>query len=204
MSEMPVKEEALRTSCAWTTEDPLYIRYHDEEWGVPVHDDRKLFEMLLLEGVQAGLSWITVLRKREHYREEMDGFDPMKIAAYGEEKLAELLANPGLVRNRLKMRAAVTNAQAFLRVREEFGTFDAYIWRFVGGSPVQNRFASAAQVPAQTEQSDAMSRDLKKRGFKFVGSTICYAYMQAVGMVNDHVSGCDRQTELEKEQPAQE
>ncbi|GIP40376.1 DNA-3-methyladenine glycosylase [Paenibacillus sp. J31TS4] len=182
--------------CSWTTNDPLYIEYHDTQWGVPVHDDRELFEMLLLEGVQAGLSWITVLKKREHYRRAMDGFDPERIAAYGEDKLEELLADPGLIRNRLKMRAAVTNAQAFLRVQREFGSFDHYIWQFVSGSPVQNRYASSSEVPARTEQSDAMSRDLKRRGFKFVGSTICYAYMQAAGMVNDHVTGCFRHAEL--------
>ncbi|MBE1445101.1 DNA-3-methyladenine glycosylase I [Paenibacillus sp. OAS669] len=178
------------TRCGWVNEDPLYKDYHDYEWGVPVHDDRKLFEMLILEGAQAGLSWYTVLKKREHYRVAFDGFDPELVAQYDEAKLAELLSNEGIIRNRLKVQAAVTNAQAFLKVREQFGSFDAYIWQFVGGSPIRNHWSSLREVPASTPQSDAMSKDLRKRGFKFVGTTICYAFMQATGMVNDHIVDC--------------
>jgi len=180
--------------CGWVNEDPLYIRYHDEEWGVPVHDDVKLFEMLILEGAQAGLSWYTVLKKRERYREAFDGFDPVKVAAYDEDKIASLLADPGLIRNRLKIRSAVSNARAFLKVQREFGSFDAYIWHFVEGRPIVNRWTSLKQVPASTPQSDAMSKDLKKRGFSFVGTTICYAYMQAAGMVDDHTMDCWKRT----------
>lgn len=176
--------------CRWVNEDPLYRDYHDYEWGVPVHDDRKLFELLILEGAQAGLSWYTVLKKRDPYREAFDGFDPQRVAAYDEAKVDELLANPGIIRNRLKVQAAVANAQSFLKVQEEFGSFDAYIWRFVGGQPIVNDWKHISDVPATTPQSDAMSKDLKKRGFKFVGSTICYAYMQAAGMVNDHTEEC--------------
>ncbi|GAA4854745.1 DNA-3-methyladenine glycosylase I [Paenibacillus vulneris] len=178
------------TRCGWVNEDPLYKDYHDHEWGVPVHDDRKLFEMLILEGAQAGLSWYTVLKKREHYRVAFDGFDPELVAQYDEAKMAELLSNEGIIRNRLKVQAAVTNAQAFLKVREQFGSFDAYIWQFVGGSPIRNHWSSLREVPAGTPQSDAMSKDLRKRGFKFVGTTICYAFMQATGMVNDHIVDC--------------
>ncbi|MCY9695636.1 DNA-3-methyladenine glycosylase I [Paenibacillus alginolyticus] len=178
--------------CGWVNEDPLYIDYHDHEWGVPVHDDRHLFEMLNLEGAQAGLSWYTILKKRESYREAFDGFDPQIIVNYDDKKLNELLENPGIVRNRLKIASVVQNAKAFLKVQEEFGTFDSYIWGFVGGKPINNRWTDMSQVPATTEISDAMSKDLKKRGFKFVGSTICYAYMQAVGMVNDHNQTCFR------------
>ncbi|WP_079909917.1 DNA-3-methyladenine glycosylase I [Paenibacillus sp. 32352] len=178
------------TRCGWVNEDPLYKDYHDHEWGVPVHDDRKLFEMLILEGAQAGLSWYTVLKKREHYRLAFDGFDPELVAQYDEAKMAELLSNEGIIRNRLKVQAAVTNAQAFLKVREQFGSFDAYIWQFVGGSPIRNQWSSLREVPASTPQSDAMSKDLRKRGFKFVGTTICYAFMQATGMVNDHIVDC--------------
>jgi len=176
--------------CTWAGSDPLYLRYHDEEWGVPVHDDRHLFEMLILEGAQAGLSWITILRKRPAYRKAFDRFDPKKIARYDARKKRALLADPGIVRNRLKIDAAVINARAFLAVQKEFGSFDAYIWSFVGGAPRVNRPATMKDVPARTAESDAMSRDLKKRGFKFVGSTICYAFMQAVGMADDHVAGC--------------
>jgi DNA-3-methyladenine glycosylase I len=176
--------------CGWVNDDPLYIDYHDHEWGVPVHDDRKLFEMLILEGAQAGLSWYTVLKKRETYREAFDGFDPVKVAAYDDAKIEELLANPGLIRNRLKIAGTVKNARAFLQVQQEFGTFDTYIWSFVGGTPHKGHYGELRQVPATTGVSDAMSRDLKKRGFTFVGSTICYAFMQATGMVNDHVSSC--------------
>jgi DNA-3-methyladenine glycosylase I len=176
--------------CGWLNDDPLYIRYHDEEWGVPVHDDRKLFEMLILEGAQAGLSWYTILKKREHYRAAFDQFDPVKVAAYDEEKIKELLGNEGIVRNRLKVESAVTNAKAFLQVQKEFGSFDRYIWSFVGGKPIRNHWNELKEVPASTPESDKMSKDLKKRGFRFVGTTICYAFMQAVGMVNDHTKQC--------------
>ncbi|MCZ8519177.1 MULTISPECIES: DNA-3-methyladenine glycosylase I [Paenibacillus] len=182
--------------CGWVNEDPLYQEYHDQEWGVPVHDDRKLFEMLILEGAQAGLSWYTVLKKRERYREVFDGFDPGVVAAYGEEKIGELLADPGIIRNRLKIRGAVASAQAFLRVQDEFGSFDRYIWRFTGGETIRNAWGTLRDVPAQTPVSDAMSKDLKKRGFTFVGSTICYAFMQATGMVMDHTLDCFRYKEL--------
>ena len=168
--------------------DPLYVRYHDEEWGVPLHDDRRLFEMLILEGAQAGLSWITILRKRPAYRKAFDRFDAQKIARYDAAKKRALLADAGIVRNRLKIDAAVANARAFLAVQKEFGSFDAYIWQFVGGGPIDNPRRGHRQIPATTPESDAMSRDLKKRGFKFVGSTICYAFMQATGMVNDHAN----------------
>ncbi len=176
--------------CAWSLGDPLYLDYHDNEWGVPLHDDQKLFEFLMLEGAQAGLSWITILRKREAYRAAFDDFDPHKIARYDEDKIAALLLNPGIIRNRRKITAAVTDAQAFLKVQEEFGAFDRYIWQFVDGQPVINRWERMEDIPATTPRSDAMSKDLIKRGFKFVGSTICYAFMQATGMVNDHVIGC--------------
>jgi DNA-3-methyladenine glycosylase I len=179
-------------------DDPLYVKYHDTEWGVPNHDDRHLFEMLLLEGAQAGLSWSTVLRKRENYRKVFDNFDAGKVARYGTKKVRELLGNPGIIRNRLKIESAIQNAKAYLKVREEFGTFDAYIWRFVGGTPRQNRWRTLKDVPARTAESDAMSKELKKRGFNFVGSTICYAFMQAVGMVNDHPVTCFRHVELRK------
>jgi DNA-3-methyladenine glycosylase I len=178
--------------CPWAGTDPLYVRYHDEEWGVPVHDDRKLFEMLILEGAQAGLSWITILRKRPAYRRAFDRFDVGKIARYDARRIRSLLADPGIVRNRLKVEGTVKNARAFLAVREAFGTFDDYIWRFVDGRPMRNRPRSMADVPATTPESDAMSRDLKQRGFTFVGSTICYAFMQATGMVDDHLVGCPR------------
>lgn len=182
--------------CEWAGSDPLYLAYHDREWGVPLHDDRKLFEMLILEGAQAGLAWITILRKRENYRRAFDGFDPGKIARYTDKRLAKLLLDEGIVRNRLKVAAARTNAKAFLGVQDEFGSFDDYIWRFVDGRPVQNRWRAMSQLPAKTAESDAMSRDLKKRGFSFVGSTICYAFMQAIGMVNDHVVDCFRYQEV--------
>ena len=182
--------------CPWAGKDPLYIPYHDEEWGVPNHDDRHLFEMLILEGAQAGLAWITILRKREAYRRAYDGFDPARVARYTEKRRAKLLADPGIVRNRLKVEASVTNARAFLAVVAERGSFDAYLWDFVGGKPRVNRFRTIGDVPARTEVSDALSKDLAKRGFKFVGSTICYAYMQAVGMVNDHLTTCPRHAEL--------
>lgn len=181
--------------CPWPT-DPRYRAYHDEEWGVPVRDDRRLFEMLILEGAQAGLSWVTILKKRDNYRVAFDRFDPVRVAKYDERKTAALLANEGIVRNRLKIAAAIQNAKAFLAVQSEFGTFDAYVWQFVGGNPKQNRWRTMQEVPARTAESDAMSRDLLARGFKFVGSTICYAFMQAVGMVNDHLVSCYRHAEL--------
>jgi DNA-3-methyladenine glycosylase I len=177
--------------CAWAR-DELSIVYHDTEWGVPLHDDRALFELLILEGAQAGLSWITILKKRDAYRAAFNRFDARKVARYDERKIAALLANPGIVRNRLKIRAAVQNAQAFLAVQKEFGSFDGYIWQFVGGQPLVNRWRRTDQLPSRTEHSDAMSKDLAKRGFKFVGSTICYAFMQATGMVNDHLVSCYR------------
>jgi len=183
------------TRCAWAR-DALSIQYHDREWGVPLHDDRALFEFLILEGAQAGLSWSTILSKRPAYRAAFDRFDPRKVARYGEEKIAALLENPGIVRNRLKVRAAVRNAQAFLAVQKEFGSFDAYVWQFVGGRPLENRWRRIEDVPARTAQSDALSRDLAKRGFSFVGSTICYAFMQATGLVNDHAVNCFRRKEL--------
>ena len=180
--------------CAWATMsgDPLMAAYHDLEWGAPVHDDRTLFEFLILEGAQAGLSWMTILKKRENYRQAFDGFDPARVAAYGEAKVAELLANPGIVRNRLKINAAVLNARAFLKTQQEFGSFDAYVWRFTGGTTIRNARQSMKDIPARTAESDALSKDLTRRGFKFVGSTICYAFMQAVGMVNDHTVDCFR------------
>ncbi|MCQ6558524.1 DNA-3-methyladenine glycosylase I [Paenibacillus mendelii] len=180
----------MNIRCGWVNEDPLYIAYHDKEWGVPVHDDQKLFEMITLEGAQAGLSWYTVLKKRETYRQAFDDFDFEKVAAYDDAKADELLLNEGIIRNRLKIASTIGNARAFIRVREEFGTFDRYIWSFVEGKPIRNRWQELKDVPAQTSISDAMSKDLKKRGFKFVGSTICYAFMQAIGMVNDHVESC--------------
>jgi DNA-3-methyladenine glycosylase I len=178
--------------CPWAEKDPLYHPYHDEEWGVPSHDDRHLFEMLILEGAQAGLSWLTILRKRESYRRAFDRFEPARVARYTEKRREKLLADPGIVRNRQKVAAAVTNARAFLAVAAEHGSFDRYLWRFVGGKPRQNRFRELAEVPARTPESDALSKDLAERGFKFVGSTICYAYMQAVGLVNDHLASCPR------------
>ncbi len=178
--------------CEWAGTDPLYVAYHDLEWGVPVHDDRTLFEFLILEGAQAGLSWSTILNKRENYRVAFDGFDPAIVATYDDAKVAELLNNPGIVRNRLKVNAAINNAKRYLAVQDEFGSFDAYIWSFVDGRVKQNAWESLADIPAETPESRAMSKDLKKRGFKFVGPTICYAFMQAVGMVNDHVIDCFR------------
>lgn len=178
--------------CAWPGNDPLYVQYHDEEWGVPVHDDRKLFEFLILEGAQAGLSWITILRKRLAYQAAYAEFDPEKVARYGDGKIAELLANPGIVRNRLKIQASISNARAFLKVQEGFGSFDAYIWQFVDGRPLQGARQTLADVPAKTPIAEALSKDLIQRGFKFVGPTIIYAHMQATGMVNDHTSDCFR------------
>lgn len=185
-----------RQRCGWAGNDPLYCDYHDMEWGVPLHDDQALFEFLLLEGAQAGLSWITILRKRENYRAAFDGFDAQRIARYGANKIESLLGDSGIVRNRLKIEAAVNNAQRFLEVQAEFGSFDRFIWQFVDGRPKQNAWRNLKEVPASTPESDAMSKELKRRGFKFVGSTICYAHMQATGMVNDHVTDCFRHKEL--------
>lgn len=182
----------MKQRCEWCGDDPLYVAYHDDEWGVPVHDDRHLFEMLILEGAQAGLSWSTILKKRENYRKAFDKFDVKKIAKYDKAKVAKLLADPGIVRNRLKIAATIQNARAFLEVQKEFGSFDRYIWQFVEGKPKKNKWQSLKEIPPKTAESDAMSKDLKKRGFSFVGSTICYAFMQAVGMVNDHVVTCFR------------
>lgn len=186
----------MTVRCGWTTADAFYIEYHDREWGVPLYDDQMLFEFLNLEGAQAGLSWRTILQKRENYRAAFDQFDPVKVAAYDERKIAELLSNEGIVRNKLKINATVENAKAFLRVQEEFGSFREYIWTFVGGKPLINHWNSLQEVPNSTPQSDAMSKDLKKRGFKFVGTTICYAFMQATGMVMDHTTDCFRYQEL--------
>lgn len=180
------------TRCPWCGDDPQYVRYHDEEWGTPVHDDRTLFEMLTLEGAQAGLSWLTVLRKRDHYRRVMDGFDPAIVASYGRDRIDALMGDAGIIRHRGKLESAVTNARAFLDIQESRGSFDAYLWDFVDGRPLRNRFRSMAQVPASTPLSDRISKDLKRRGFKFIGTTICYAYLQAVGVVNDHLVGCFR------------
>ncbi|RMG75451.1 MAG: DNA-3-methyladenine glycosylase I [Chloroflexi bacterium] len=176
--------------CAWVTDDPLYIQYHDEQWGVPVHDDQLWFEMLTLEGVQAGLSWLTVLRKRENYRKAFDNFNVEKIAHYDENKVQALLNNPGLIRNQAKIRASIHNAQAFIQIQAAFGSFDSYIWQFVNGTPIINHWKTLAEIPTETSESRAMSKDLKARGFKFVGPTICYALMQAAGMVNDHTVDC--------------
>jgi DNA-3-methyladenine glycosylase I len=184
------------TRCEWAFGDPLMIQYHDEEWGAPVQDDRLLFEFLVLEGAQAGLSWITILRKREAYRQAFDNFDPQKVARYDDQKIAQLLANPGIVRNRLKVASAISNAQAFLAVQEAFGSFAAYIWEFVEGRPQVNSWASPAEIPARTPLSEAISKDLVRRGFRFVGPTIVYAHLQATGMVNDHVVGCFRHAQL--------
>ncbi|UAB85582.1 DNA-3-methyladenine glycosylase I [Zunongwangia sp. SCSIO 43204] len=184
--------------CGWCLGDPLYEAYHDEEWGVPVHDEQKLFEFLILETFQAGLSWITILRKRENFREAFDNFDYKKVAKYSEEKIQELLLNPGIIRNKLKVRSAVTNAQLFMKIQEEFGSFDKYIWSFVDHKPIQNKVENYKNAPATTEVSDKLSKDLKKRGFKFVGSTVVYAHMQATGMVNDHEVSCFRYEEVKK------
>ena len=186
----------MKTRCEWAGSDPLYLDYHDKEWGIPEHNDQKLFEMLILEGAQAGLSWITILRKRENYRKAFDNFDPKRIAAYNKTKIQELLNNEGIVRNKLKVNAAVKNAGGFLEIQKEFSDFDTYIWQFIGGKPRKNAFKHLKDLPAKTPESEAMSQDLLKRGFKFVGPTICYAFMQAVGMVNDHVVGCFRYDEV--------
>lgn len=192
-----VNKESGPVRCAWASGE-LSIRYHDKEWGVPLHDDRALFEFLILEGAQAGLSWNTILNKRENYRKAFEGFHPERVARFDRRKIRQLLGDPGIVRNRLKIGSAVENAKAFLRVQQEFGSFNDYVWRFVGGKPRVNSPKSLSQLPARTAESDAMSKDLKKRGFNFVGSTICYAFMQAVGMVNDHVVKCFRYAELRR------
>jgi len=185
-----------RVRCPWPTDDPLYLAYHDTEWGKPVHEDRLIFEFLVLEGAQAGLSWATILKRREGYRAAFAGFDPEKVARYTKRKIERLLQDPGIIRNRAKVESAVKNARAFLKVAEEFGTFDRYIWRFVGGKPIQNRWRILKEVPSETPESRALSKDLKSRGFTFVGPTICYAHMQATGMVNDHLVTCFRHKEV--------
>lgn len=187
------------TRCQWCGEDPLYVKYHDEEWGVPVKEDQKMFEFLILETFQAGLSWITVLRKRENFREAFDNFDFYKVAKYDETKIQELLDNVGIIRNKLKIKAAISNAQAYLKVRDEFETFCDYIWRFVNDKTIQNRFESMNEIPAKTELAETISKDLKKRGFKFVGPTVIYAHMQATGMVNDHIVSCTQYDKLKDE-----
>jgi DNA-3-methyladenine glycosylase I len=186
----------MKTRCEWCGSDPLYVSYHDHEWGVPLHDDRLLFEMLALDGAQAGLSWLTILRKREAYREAFDRFDPEKVARYGERHIRRLLANSGIVRNRLKIESAIRNARCVLEIQAKYGSFDTFIWRCVDHKPRQNKWKTLRQIPCLTKQSDVMSRDLKQHGMNFVGSTICYAFMQAAGMVNDHVVGCFRHAEV--------
>jgi len=186
----------LTSRCSWSATDPLYREYHDTEWGLPLHNDRRLFEFLILEGAQAGLSWITILKKRQNYRKAFDCFDPRKIAGYDTRKVSELLSNEGIVRNKLKINAAIQNAISFLAVQREFGSFNNYIWQFVGGDTIKNKWECLAEIPAQTQESAAMGADLKKRGFKFVGPTICYAFMQAAGLVNDHVVDCFRYEEV--------
>lgn len=196
---MPNHKTPLQlTRCAWVNNHPLYIDYHDHEWGVPIYDDRLLFEFLMLEGAQAGLNWLTILKRREHYRKCFDQFDAEKIAAYDVNTYQKLLINPNIIRNRLKIQSVITNAQAYLTIKQTFPSFAAYIWQFVDGKPLHNHWKKSTQVPANTAISDAMSKDLKKRGFKFVGTTICYAYMQAVGMVNDHLTSCFRHTAVKQ------
>lgn len=190
--------EEMITRCEWAGSDPLYLPYHDEEWGVPLHEDHALFELLTLEGAQAGLSWLTILRKRDHYRRVFDGFDPQKVAGYSTADVERLLTDPGIVRNRRKIESAIGNARKVLAIQEAFGSFNAFLWSYVEDQPIQNAWRSLAEVPAQTAVSDRMSRDLKKRGFSFVGSTICYAFMQSAGLVNDHVVGCFRHDQLRK------
>jgi DNA-3-methyladenine glycosylase I len=186
----------MQKRCAWCGDDPLYITYHDEDWGVPVHDDRKLFEMLILEGAQAGLSWLTILKKRQNYRNAFDDFDVEKVARYSQIELDRLLADPGIIRNRLKIESAIKNARGVLAAIEEFGTLDSFLWRYVDGIPQQNAWTSITDLPARTKASDMMSKDLKRRGFNFVGPTICYAFMQSVGMVNDHMVDCFRHEQV--------
>jgi DNA-3-methyladenine glycosylase I len=186
----------IKHRCAWAGSDPIYVRYHDREWGLPLHDDRRLFEFLVLEGAQAGLSWLTILKKRENYRRAFDRFDPEAVESYGAKKIAALLADTGIVRNRLKISSSVRNARVFLDIRREFGSFDAYLWRFVGGRSKQNRWKRSTEIPAESSESHSLSKDLRRRGCTFVGPTICYAFMQAVGMVNDHLVGCFRYEEI--------
>ena len=186
----------MKTRCEWLTEDPVYVDYHDKEWGVPLHDDRKLFEFLILDAAQAGLSWLIILKKRENYRKAFDGFDASKIARYDQRKVKALLADSGIVRNRLKIESAIDNAKSFLAIRKEFGSFDKFIWQFTSGETIRNRWKSIKEIPGRTVESDAMSKELKRRGFRFVGSTICYAFMQAAGMVNDHIVKCFRYREV--------
>jgi DNA-3-methyladenine glycosylase I len=189
-------ESDMKTRCEWCGDDPLYLEYHDKQWGVPVHDDNLLFEMLILEGAQAGLSWLTILKKRENYQKAFHGFDCSRIASYTQKDTDRLLGDAGIVRNRLKIASAIRNARGTLDIQEEFGSLDAYLWRFVDGTPIQNKWNSMSELPAKTPLSDTISKDLKKRGFNFVGSTICYAYMQAIGMVNDHTTDCFRYKEI--------
>ena len=196
LSSLIERKTNMKRRCPWPSDDKLMIKYHDNEWGVPLHNDKKLFEFLILEGFQAGLSWRTILHKRENFRKAFDNFDFNKVAKYDRRKINSLLKNEGIIRNKLKIEGAITNAKAFLKVRKEFGTFDKYIWSFVNGKPIQNKFKSLKELPAKTKLSDKISDDLKKRGFKFVGSTIVYAHMQATGMVNDHVASCYRYRDL--------
>lgn len=186
----------MKIRCEWCSQDPLYISYHDDEWGRAVHEDRRLFEFIVLEGAQAGLSWLTILKKRENYHKAFDGFDFERIARYGQKDITRLLNDPGIVRNRLKIEAAIKNARGVLAIRQEYGTLDAFLWRYVGGVPVKNAWKKMAEIPVTTKESDQMSKDLKRRGFNFVGSTICYSFMQAVGMVNDHTSQCFRYRDM--------
>ena len=191
------EESRVKQRCKWAGTDPLYIEYHDNEWGIPLHDDRKLFELLILEGMQAGLSWITILKKRQSYRKAFNNFDAEQIASYDSNKIVQLLSNKGIIRNRLKIEAAVQNARAFLSVQKEFDSFDTYIWQFIDGKPIKNAWKTQEEIPSKTDESIDMSIDLKKRGFKFAGPTICYAFMQAVGMVNDHTVDCFRYHEIQ-------
>ena len=186
----------MKTRCPWSSSDPIYVEYHDTEWGVPLHDDRMLFEFLILEGAQAGLSWLTILKKRQNYRKAFQNFDAKKIARYDAQKFNRLMQDPGIIRNRLKIASTIENAKAFLKMQKEFGSFDRFIWQFTGGKTIRNSWKTLKEVPAKTKESDAMSKELKRRGFGFVGSTICYAFMQAVGMVNDHVVNCFRYKEV--------
>ena len=188
----------MKKRCEWSTSEQIYIDYHDKEWGVPVYDDRQLFEMIILDGAQAGLSWLTILKKRDNYRKVFDNFDAKKVAKYDSKKFDELMNNPGIIRNKLKIKSAIDNAKHFLEVQKEFGSFSNYIWQFVGDKPIVNKWKTLKEIPAKTKESDEMSKDLKKRGFKFVGSTICYAFMQAAGMVNDHTMDCFRYKQLAK------
>jgi DNA-3-methyladenine glycosylase I len=194
---MSEKNDKTIVRCPWCGSDQLYMDYHDHEWGVPLHDDRRLFEMLTLEGAQAGLSWLTILRKREGYRRAFAGFDPERVAAFNDDDVARLLADPGIVRNRLKVASAISNARAVLEVKARYGSLDAFLWSFVDGKPIRNRWRTLAEIPARTPLSDVMSRELKRHGFRFVGSTICYAHMQATGMVNDHLTSCFRHGSIE-------